>query len=308
MRHGSSLRGAFGLVVGMAGLVYPMQATDQPHTHIYIYIHRQSLVAIAATAPAGSLFRSVTCPPPSPTSISACPGRHAAQLAALEARVGALEKKEQKGRKDASAPAFSIRSFQPGDAEAVRSLVAAGRAGAAQGRCVGNEIQLHRHTAFCKTHRPLRFFYMHANNRPAVLQFLRKALEGDLAEMGSRYGDGERFWVMVARDSGAVVGCVGLRIAAAAEERKGEGEIVRLTVAERLQRRGLGRQLLRRAEAYAHSPECSGGLRQLRATTLDERALPGACAFYISEGYVLERRQPFGKGEGELCHLSKRLV
>jgi GNAT superfamily N-acetyltransferase len=127
--------------------------------------------------------------------------------------------------------------------------------------------------------------------------------------MGSRYAGGERFWVMVVMaqqppqsqgQGGVVMGCVGLRVAA------GEtgGEIVRLTVADGWQRRGLGRRLIRHAEAHAKG-RC--GLTLLRATTLDDAALPGACAFYVSEGYALERRQAFGKGDGDLCHLIKRL-
>lgn len=142
-----------------------------------------------------------------------------------------------------------------------------------------------------------------------------------MAEMDARYAGGERFWVMVApqqaqeqeQSSGVVVvGCVGLRLAAATtapasgnggtEHTSSEGEIVRLTVADGWQRQGIGRRLLRHAEAHAKGP-CK--LALLRATTLDETALPGAYALYASEGYELGRRQPFK--DGELLHLVKRL-
>lgn len=146
---------------------------------------------------------------------------------------------------------------------------------------------------------------------PAVARFLRRALDGDLAAMDECYAGGERFWVLEAAGATAtttattMVGCVGLRLGGATEE-EGEGEVVRLTVADGWQRRGLGRRLLRHAEAHARE-RC--GLVRLRATTLDEGALPGACAFYVAEGYVVEGRRAFGKGErqGELVHLVKRL-
>lgn len=148
---------------------------------------------------------------------------------------------------------------------------------------------------------------------PAVARFLRRALDGDLAAMDERYAGGERFWVMEAAGATAtttattIVGCVGLRLQGAAEEEgEGKGEVVRLTVADGWQRRGLGRRLLHHAEAYARE-RC--GVGRLRATTLDEGALPGACAFYVAEGYVVEGRGVFGKGEGEgeLVHLVRRL-
>lgn len=127
--------------------------------------------------------------------------------------------------------------------------------------------------------------------------------------MAARYGEGgERFWVAVAAAAEEmVVGCVGLRVAAAGGgSNEKEGEIVRLTVADGWHRRGIGRRLLRHAEAHAQGP-C--GLRLLRATTLDEAALPGACALYVGEGYEVERRQAFGAGggQGETVHLVKRL-
>lgn len=121
--------------------------------------------------------------------------------------------------------------------------------------------------------------------------------------MEERYAGGERFWVLEAGAAAAavVVGCVGLRAPPDGGAR--EGEIVRLTVADGWQRRGLGRRLLRHAEAHARD-RC--GLALVRATTLDEAALPGACAFYVSEGYVVEGRQAFGKSQGELVHVVKR--
>lgn len=130
--------------------------------------------------------------------------------------------------------------------------------------------------------------------------------------MDERYAGGERCWVLDAAGAtttAPTVGCVGLRLRGATEEEgvreEGEGEVVRLTVADGWQRRGLGRRLLRHAEAYARE-RC--GVVRLRVTTLGEAALPGACAFYVAEGYVVEGQQAFGKGEGqgELVHLVKR--
>lgn len=95
-------------------------------THTYTHQHRQSLVAIASTDAAGPLFTTLTEPPLSTATL--CPGHQAARQRALEAS-------RMAGPSDATTN-ITIRCFRPEDAEAVRALVATGRAGAAAGRYV----------------------------------------------------------------------------------------------------------------------------------------------------------------------------
>lgn len=76
--------------------------------------------------------------------------------------------------------------------------------------------------------------------------------------------------------------------------------IENIAVSPAAQRRGLGRHLLKHAEALA----TEAGLRELRLLT--NALFDGNVALYQSAGYVIEKEQPFEKG-GVTVWMRKRL-
>ncbi len=75
--------------------------------------------------------------------------------------------------------------------------------------------------------------------------------------------------------------------------------IENIAVSPAAQRQGLGRRLLKRAEALA----AEAGLAELRLLT--NALFAGNVALYRSEGYAIEKKEPFEKG-GVTVYMSKR--
>jgi GNAT superfamily N-acetyltransferase len=149
-----------------------------------------------------------------------------------------------------------IRTFQPGDAEAVRRLFTNGQLDFARGTELEEEVR----------------------------RYIQRSLKDDLAAIPAHYQarPGDNFWVAVA--NGELKGMVGV------QKRSGEeGELRRMSVAGDSRRHGIGRRLLETVEDFCRQQ----GYQRISLSTVTQ--LQPAIAMYRSYGFQLTAQEAYGK-------------
>lgn len=119
---------------------------------------------------------------------------------------------------------------------------------------------------------------------PVIDLYMQAAIEQELSRIPEYYlaRPGCGFWV-IERDG--VAGMVGVE-----RTENGEAELRRMAVAHRYRHQGLGRALLRHAEAFCRAE----GYAAIVLSTSELQ--PAAMQLYASSGYLLERSAPAQAG------------
>jgi GNAT superfamily N-acetyltransferase len=99
--------------------------------------------------------------------------------------------------------------------------------------------------------------------------------------------------IVVASMDGRVVGVVAVHCVPTLISDAALGRITALVVSNEVRGRGVGRQLVEEAEAFAREQGCE----RMELTSGDHR--PGAHAFYVRLGYAVEARRFIKHGLGE---------
>lgn len=173
-----------------------------------------------------------------------------------------------------AAPAPAIRSFEPADYDAVRSLFLEG----------------------------MVYYPAHLDSDGQPNGYVRNSLKRDLADIEGAYlNAGGHFWVATTVDpetkASILVGTIALE-----RKSKAEGELRRLSVKTEFRRSGLGRELIAHLEQWARAQQFQ------RVTLTTGVVMEEAVAFYPKVGYTEIRRDFTAETEGyEIAHFLKQL-